>query len=100
MCVDHQHVGRVYEDGGVAIDDRRWPGEGEIDILGHLLNVEKIRGGRWSERLRPRCPMRRNLQDRRSKQHVLRESREEIAPRRTTVLTHKKYRKNTGDSIL
>src|SRR6266404_1728218 len=84
MCVDYQDVGRVYEDGRVAIDYRRRPGGGEIDILGHLLNIKKIRGCHWSERLRPSRPMHRDLQDR--------QSREEIAPRWTTVLTHKKCR--------
>src|SRR6267154_112803 len=84
MCVYHQHVGRVYKDGRVAIDDRRWPGGSKKDILGHLLNIEKIRARPWRERLRPSRPMHRDLQDR--------QSREEIAPRWTTVLTHKKCR--------
>src|SRR5258708_8119926 len=97
MCIHNQHVCRVYEDGRVAIDYRRRPGGGEIDILGDLLNIEKVRARPWRERLRPSRPMRRDLQDRRSQQHVLRESCEEIAPRWTTVLTHTESRALLND---
>jgi len=80
MRVDHQNVGRVHEDGRVAIDYRIGPRGRKIDIVGHLLNIEKIRAGSGSERLRPSRAMRRDLQDGRSYEHIPRKSREEIPP--------------------
>ena len=45
MGIHHQHIGRVYKDGGIAIDHRLRPRESEVDSLGHLLNLKQIGRG-------------------------------------------------------
>ena len=43
MSIDDQQIGRVLEDGGIAIQERFGPGDGGIDAIGDLLNVEEGR---------------------------------------------------------
>jgi len=84
--VHNQHIGRIYENCGIAITHRLRAGKSKVDAVGDILDLKQVGRSPGSRRLRPRRAAGRQAENRRSRK-TKRHIPEKVAAR-NSVMAH------------